>query len=246
MNRGPGAEAAVAVEGVTHRYGDVTALADVSLRVPDGSVTAVVGPNGSGKSTLLGVVAGVVAPTEGRVRTGAEGTDRAVGYLPQEPRFRPEFTVEETLTFYATLLSSPVDVEAAAARVGLADVRDRRVDALSGGDRRLLGLAQATLGSPPVVVLDEPASGLDYRMTARVRDVVAGLATDGTAVLLTTHDLDRAASADRLAVVDRGRVVARGPPTDVAEESGAAGLSAALIARTGDTPAVQSGAGGAR
>ncbi|MFB6352453.1 MAG: ABC transporter ATP-binding protein [Halobacteriales archaeon] len=233
------ADPVVRVEDVRHRFGDVEVLDGVSFSLSPGTLTALVGPNGSGKTTLLRVVAGLLAPSGGRVDRPAG--ERAVGYLPQHPGFRPAFTVEETLGFYAELLGG-ADVEAALAAVGLTDVRDRRVDALSGGMVRLLGLAQATLGDPPLAVLDEPTSDLDPGMTARITDAVAERAAGGTAVLLASHDLASVSAADAVLVLDRGAVVARGAPDELCEETETDSLAAAYRALVGDELTVRTGA----
>ncbi len=230
------------VRDVDFSYGDLQVLNEVSLSVPAGAVTAVVGPNGSGKTTLALVVAGLAAP-DGGERDLAAGGERPVGYLPQSPRFRPEFTVEETLTFYADLLSTPVDVEAAMDRVGLAGASDRRVAALSGGMRQLLGIAQALLGDPAMVVLDEPTSGLDPRMTRHVFEVIEDVAADGTGVFLTTHDLLHAEEADRIALLDSGTVLIEQPPDAFVANANADSLLSAFVSTLGEDPAVQTGEG---
>lgn len=234
--------AAARVRDVDFSYGDLQVLDDVSLSVPAGAVTAVVGPNGSGKTTLALVVAGLAAPESGERDLAAAG-ERPVGYLPQSPRFRPEFTVDETLSFYADLLSTPVDVEAAMDRVGLAGASDRRVSALSGGMRQLLGIAQALLGDPAMIVLDEPTSGLDPRMTRHVFAVIEDVAADGTGVFLTTHDLLHAEEADRVALLDSGTVLIEQPPDVFVANANADSLLAAFVSTLGEDPAVQTGAG---
>ena len=225
-------ETVARVEGVRHRFGDVAVLEDVSFDLEPGRVTALVGPNGSGKTTLLRIVAGLLAPTGGRVEL--PDRERAVGYLPQNPDFRPAFTVEETLRFYADLLAEAVDTDAALEQVGLVGARDRRVDALSGGMRRLLGLAQAVLGDPPLVLFDEPTGDLDPAMTRHIFDVVGDLAGSGTTVLLATHNLEGAAESDDVLVLDRGTVVASGPPEDLLAETGRDSLANAFLAIVGE------------
>ncbi|MFC6752150.1 ABC transporter ATP-binding protein [Halorubrum tibetense] len=212
------------LDGVTRTYGGIVVLDDVSLSIRPG-VTAVVGPNGSGKSTLLGTLAEVTLPVDGAVDRPTETDDRGaelgdsavepslvrrVGYLPQRVPFRESFTARETLAFYARLVGD--DPDAALESVGLKDASDRRVGALSGGMRRLLGIAQATIGDPPLVVLDEPASGLDPGMRERAFRLAAENAAGGTAVVVSSHDLDLVDRyADRAVVLDRGTVVAAGP-----------------------------------
>ena len=195
------------LHGVTHAYGGVPVLRSASLAVGPG-VTAVVGPNGSGKSTLLRILAGETAPVAGTVRYTGPDAQRPVGYLPQDVPFRGSFTARETLAFYARLVDA--DPDARLETVGLADAAARRVDALSGGMRRLLGIAQATLGDPPVVVLDEPTSGLDPGMRERAFELADDHADDA-AVVVSSHDLGLVdAHADGIVVLHRGRVAAAG------------------------------------
>lgn len=204
---------------VSRTFGDVTALADVSVEIPGGSVVALVGPNGSGKTTLLRILSGLLSPTDGDVEYEGPSATRPLGYLPQAPTFRPGYTTAETATFYARLVDDdPIEL---LERVGLGAVPDRRVEALSGGMTRLLGIAQALTGDPPVLSLDEPASGLDPVMSRRVFDIVEALADDGHAVVVTSHDLplvDRA--ADHVVILDRGSVVASDTPAALRERTG--------------------------
>ncbi|MFB6122814.1 MAG: ABC transporter ATP-binding protein [Haloferacaceae archaeon] len=215
------------VDGLGHAFGDVTVFRDVSFEVSEGTMTTLVGPNGSGKTTLLRIVAGLLSPTDGTVEVTSR-SGRAVGYLPQQPSFRPVFTVEETLRFYADLLPTDVDVAAAIERVGLAGARDRNVDALSGGMRRLLGIAQATLGDPSLVLLDEPTGDLDPRMTEYVFEVLVDLAESGMAIVLATHNLLGAENADDVVLLDRGRIVVSGPPDEFVAEADADSLAEAF------------------
>jgi len=146
----------LSTESVTKSYGGVTALDDVSVSIPGTAVTALIGPNGSGKTTLLELLLGVERPSLGTVDYHGPEAVRRFGYLPQRPTFRPGFTVAETAAFYAGLVGD--DAERLLEAVGLDAVADRRVSALSGGMTRLLGIAQALAGDPPVVVLDERAA----------------------------------------------------------------------------------------
>lgn len=233
----------VQASGVEHAFDSVAVLQDIDVELEASAVTALVGPNGSGKTTLLRILAGVVDPDTGEVEVRAGG-ERPIGYLPQEPSFRGVFTVEETIDFYAALLSSTVDPDAVLKRVGLDVVAQRRVDALSGGMRHLLGLAIAILGDPPLVVLDEPASGLDPKIRAHVFDAIRDLADQNTAVLLATHHLQGAELADRLAVIDRGVLVADGTPEEILSTAEADSLEDAFLALVSDGLAVQAGTEG--
>jgi ABC-type multidrug transport system ATPase subunit len=224
---------AVNVQAVTHSFGDVSVLDGVSLSIPAGRATALVGANGSGKTTLLRILAGLVAPDGGSVRLQATSA-RPVGYLPQSPSFRSTFTVEETLSTYAALLPGEIDVHQALADVGLGGVGGRRVDALSGGMRRLLGIAQATLGEPDVVLLDEPTGDLDPRMTRHVFETIDALTEEGTAVVLATHNLAGAAAVDRVAILEGGSVATVGSPDALIDDSGGETLTDAFVHFAGD------------
>lgn len=230
-------DALVELSNVTRTYGSVKVLDAVTFAVRPG-LTAVVGPNGSGKSTLLGTLAGTVEPTAGRVQyTGPEAI-RPVGYLPQQVPFRNEFTARETLAFYARLVGD--DPDEALDRVGLADAADRRVEALSGGMRRLLGIAQATIGDPPLVVLDEPASGLDPGMRERAFGVAAERASTNAAVVLSSHNLDLVdARADNVVLLQRGHVAAVGRREVLLDEYGVESVGGLYQAVVGDGPRVE-------
>jgi len=208
-------DSVVSAEGVERSFGDLDVLAGVSFAVAPASVTCLVGSNGSGKTTLLRIVAGLLDADAGSVTIDAGG-ERPVGYLAQRPDFRHQFTVAETLAFYGDLLGADVDVASTIERVGLGPVRDRRVGALSGGMVRLLGIAQATVGDPRVLVLDEPSSGLDPTVTRHVRGVIDDLGGAGRSILLATHDLGTVERvADQVLVLDDGAIAARGTPTEL-------------------------------
>jgi ABC-type multidrug transport system ATPase subunit len=194
-------DTAVTVEDLRVAFGDVEVFADVSLELESGTSTALVGPNGSGKSTLLRAIGGLQSAT-GTVSVVGDAP-RTLGYLPQNPQFRSGFTARETVATYASLLPGGADPDAALDRVGL-DAGERRVEALSGGMRRLLGIAVALLGDPPLLLLDEPTSDLDPVVSAHVFDVVDELADEGTTVLLATHDDRSVTRADRVLALQDG------------------------------------------
>lgn len=227
----PGSPVLEAVD-VDFAYGDVDVLDDVSVSLDGGRVTALVGPNGSGKTTLLRTLAGLQEPVAGAVRYHGPDAAREIGYLPQQPAFRPGFTVLETLSFYSSLVGAGRDdAVARLERLGLADAADRPAEALSGGMTRLLGIAQATVGDPPVVTLDEPASGLDPGMSTRVFEIATELADGGTAVLLTSHDLELVErTADWVVLIDAGTVAEQGPPGQIFDRLGVESLREAYEA----------------
>ncbi|WP_123624462.1 ABC transporter ATP-binding protein [Halorubrum sp. CSM-61] len=229
-------EAVASLSEVSRTYGGVPVLESVSLAVEPG-LTAVIGPNGSGKSTLLRVLVGATAPTAGEVRHPDAIGAKPIGYLPQRVPFREGFTARETLAFYARLVGD--DPDAALDRVGLGDAGDRRVEALSGGMRRLLGIAQAVLGDPSLVVLDEPASGLDPGMRERAFRAAADRADGDTAVVVSSHALDLVDDhADRVVVLRRGGVAAAGPLDRLLDERDAADARELYRVVTGETGAL--------
>ncbi|KAA9405227.1 ABC transporter ATP-binding protein [Haloarcula hispanica] len=204
---------------ITKTYGDVTAVSEVSLDVPSDAVTGFIGPNGSGKTTLLRILLGVERPTSGTVSYSGPDAERQLGYLPQRPTFRPGFSVRETAAFYADLVDD--DPDRLLERVGLEKVANRPVSGLSGGMTRLLGIAQALAGDPPIVMLDEPASGLDPAMSRLIFDIIESIADAGRAVVLCSHELPLVEeTADRLVVLESGRLVRTGSVESLREQTG--------------------------
>ena len=218
------------VDGIEHEYGRTTVLEGVSFEVRPGDVTAVIGPNGAGKTTLIRSIVGLHEPSGGEIRYRGPDATRPIGYLQQRPAFRPGQSVREALGFYASLAGeTDADSFERLERVGLSAAADHNVENLSGGMTRLVGIAQATIGDPPLVVLDEPASGLDPGMSARIFEVAEELAAAGTALLLSSHDLTLVErSADRVALLDDGSIVRQGSPADICDESGADSLLSAF------------------
>lgn len=234
--------------GIEQSFGDVTVLSGVDLSVDRAEIAALVGPNGSGKSTLLRILAALDPPTGGTVEIpGGSDRPRRIGFLPQQPAFRAGFSARDTLEFYASFVDG-VDAAAVAAtldRVGLEGVADRAVGSLSGGMTRLLGLGQAILGDPAVLVLDEPGSGLDPAMVERLFDTLGELAAGGTGIVVASHQLPAVDTyADTVSVLDGGRFVADGSPAALRERTDTQSLQAAfltLVRTTGDAT-VRSGA----
>ena len=223
----------VEVTEISKRFGRTTALAGLTFDAPAG-ITGLLGPNGSGKTTLLRMAATVLAPDAGRIRL--LGWDpsvaderlairRRLGYMPQEPGFHRSFTAFEFVDYIAILKEMTdrgarhEEVRRVLTLVGLQGVMDRKIKALSGGMRRRVALAQALLGDPDILVLDEPTAGLDPEQRLRFREIVSERAADRT-VLLSTHQTeDVAAMCPRVVVMLDGRALFEGTPrelTDVA------------------------------
>ena len=218
-------EPTVVLEHVTAGYGRRVALADVNLTVRAGSLLAVIGPNGAGKSTLLKLIAGLLKPDSGSVTVlgAAPGVEaRSVAYVPQAEAVDWDFpvTVGEVAMMgrYARLglgrRPSGEDrdrVEAALATVGMADLRERQVGALSGGQRRRVFLAKAIAADPVLYLLDEPVTGVDATTQEELMDVLEAESRAGKTVIASTHDLILAAQRFHEAAFINGRVVATGP-----------------------------------
>jgi ABC-2 type transport system ATP-binding protein len=208
---------AIATAGLTKHYPGVAALTDLTLDVPSGSIFGFLGPNGAGKSTTLKVLAGLSRPTSGSatvagVPVGAgPAYRRHVGYLAQEPQFYDWMSGRETLRFVASLFgggdAARTGIDAILARVGLADAADRRTSTYSGGMRQRLGIAQALVGDPSVLLLDEPVSALDPIGRREVLDLMRELRGEVT-VFYSTHILDDVERvSDHVAILDGGRLV---------------------------------------
>lgn len=230
----------VRVEGVGHAYRGRTALRDVDLALPVG-VTALLGPNGAGKSTLLGLLSTVLTPRRGRIELNGLDPVRdrwryreSIGFLPQRFTAPEQLTVAEFVTLSAWWRRVPrrergPAVQRALEATGLGELAASKVGKLSGGMLRRLGIAQALVNEPSVLLLDEPTVGLDPRQRNALREVITELGAEHT-VLLSTHlTEDVAAVAERVAVLDEGRVVADSSLAEFAEESEptAAGLEGA-------------------
>jgi ABC-2 type transport system ATP-binding protein len=214
----------ISVDHLSKRYGSITAVDDLSFEVREGEVLGLLGPNGAGKTTTLRMITGFLPPSRGRVRIG--GFDlydhpieakRKLGYLPEQPPLHPEMTVRRYLRFVAALKDVPASRTAAAVglaieRARLGDVADARIRTLSKGYRQRVGLAQAIVHEPPVLILDEPTSSLDPKQRAEVRELIVGLKGRHT-VILSTHILPEVSEvADRVVILHRGKVMAVDTP----------------------------------
>jgi len=217
----------IKVEHLTKDYGTTRAVENVSFDVPVGAVAALLGPNGSGKSTLMRVLTGYLSPTAGRVSVG--GIDvadrplaarRLIGYLPEQVSLYPELTVQRFLTFVAAVKGLGGAARRAAVsdvmeRCGLTDVARKLTGKLSKGYRQRVGLAQALVGDPPLLVLDEPTVGLDPVQTVEMRGLLRGLS--GRTVLLSTHILSEASAlCSHILILDRGHLLAEDTPEGLA------------------------------
>jgi ABC-2 type transport system ATP-binding protein len=220
----------IEVRGLEKSFGDVAAVAGITFAVGRGEIVGFLGPNGAGKTTTMRILAGVFPPSAGDVRIAgrdpgvdALGCRRAVGYFPEHAPTYPDLGVDEFLGFVADVKRVPRR-RAAVARVvdacGIGAMLRRRIGTLSKGYRQRVGLAQALLGDPPILILDEPTIGLDPEQVVEIRDLVRGLRGDRT-VLFSSHILSEVETlCERVVVIARGRLVGEGSPADLAARLG--------------------------
>ena len=234
----------ITVQGLTKRYGQVTAVSGLSFEVEPGQLTGFLGPNGAGKTTTLRMLLGLVTPTEGSAlidgRRYADLAEprRAVGAVLESTGFHPGRTGRDHLRVIAQASGIPAArVEDVLHRVGLHDAAGRRVRGYSLGMRQRLGLAAALLGDPRILILDEPANGLDPAGMADLRDLLRALATEGRTILMSSHVLSEVAlTVDRVVIIAGGTLRYAG---DLAELTAANGetLEAAFLRLTSPAPA---------
>jgi Cu-processing system ATP-binding protein len=211
---------AIVLQSVRKRYGSSVAVNDVSLDLPEGKTVAFVGHNGAGKTTLFKLMLGLTRPTSGVVRVLGEdpgtGAGRAarmnIGYLPENVVFSGALTGREMLLFYASLKGrSARECDTLLEQVGLGAARNKRVNTYSKGMRQRLGLAQALLGEPRLLFLDEPTTGLDPLVRQNFYDLVGELRGRGVTALLSSHALSELeARTDHVVILDHGKVLVSG------------------------------------
>ena len=217
----------IEVHNLTKRYGPHTAVDDISFSVPKGEVVGFLGPNGAGKSTTMNILTGYLSATEGEVTI--DGTDilespvdvkRRIGYLPENPPIYGEMTVREYLNFVCRIKQVPKSevrnrVESGLHTVGIVEVFNRRIGNLSKGYRQRVGLAQALMGNPDILILDEPTAGLDPKQIIEIRELIKELGKDRT-VILSSHILPEVSEiCRRVMIINSGRIVADGDPATI-------------------------------
>ncbi len=243
----------IEVRHLTKRYGDRVAVSDLSFEVARGDVVGFLGPNGAGKSTTLRMLTGFLEPSEGSIRI--DGLDavndglsvrKRVGYMPEAVPLYLEMRVVEYLRYRAELKGVPraqitKNVDRALELASVADVRTRVIGQLSKGYRQRVGLADALVADPPLLILDEPTAGLDPNQIRQVRDLIRELAKEKT-VLLSTHILPEVeAVCAQVVIIDRGRLVSKGKPEDLRNVGG--GLRGLVIEARAEASALRSALG---
>ena len=220
---------AVRCEQLSKRYGNVAAVDNLSLTVRRGECFGLLGPNGAGKTTTIEILEGLLTPDEGDVevlglrwRTDETELRQRLGVQLQETRLAEKLTVEETLRLFRAFHHRGRSVDDLLRVVELDGKRASWVGTLSGGQRQRLAIACALAGAPDLLFLDEPTTGLDPQSRRQLWAVLDQFRLGGGTIVLTTHDMDEAeVLCDRVAVVDRGRVIALGAPKDLIESFGA-------------------------
>ena len=235
----------IEVSHLSKKYGTHPAIEDLSFTVGDGQIFGLLGPNGAGKSTIMNILTGYLAPTSGEVKvTGfslpeqAQQAKACVGYLPEQPPLYPEMTVQEYLDFA---------VRKAARRTGLEEVLPRLIRSLSKGYRQRVGIAQALLGAPQLIILDEPTVGLDPAQVIEIRRLIRELGKSHT-VILSSHILSEVqAVCSQVLILSKGHLVAVGAPEQLAEKlnpgsrlrATALGEGKAVLKAVGEIPGIR-------
>ncbi len=224
MNRNA---ASVVLDGLVKRFGDFTAVDGISLEVYSGEIFGFLGPNGAGKSTTIRTLCGLLRPTAGRatvagfdVASQPEAIRQRIGYMSQKFSLYNDLRAVENLRLFAGLYSVPLQqveerIEWALHMAGLEGRASSITGTLAGGWKQRLALGCAVLHRPPIVFLDEPTSGVDPLSRRRFWDLIHDMAAGGVTVFVTTHYMDEAEYCNRLALINRGRIVALGTPTEL-------------------------------
>lgn len=220
----------IVAQGLTKHYGKFIAVSDISFSVPQGEVVAFLGPNGAGKSTTMKMLTGYLAPTRGRASIGGfdvfenrQAAAQILGYLPENGPLYTEMTPKSLLWYCAQLRGLSKDftnqrIEYVVDRCSLGTVWEKPIGKLSKGFRQRVGMAQALLHDPEILILDEPTSGLDPNQTHQVRELIRSLAKSKT-ILLSTHILSEVrAMCDRIILVNNGRMILDGAVSELSED----------------------------
>ncbi|ELA6661529.1 ABC transporter ATP-binding protein [Vibrio alginolyticus] len=225
-------EYAIQAENVVKKFGDFTAINNITLNVPKGSIYGFLGPNGCGKSTTIRVLTGLLSPSEGNVDVlGLEIPKQSellrlkIGYMTQKFSLYDDLTVQENLEFIGQIFG--METKALKARIeeqlstyGLDQLREQRVGGMSGGQKQRLSLAAATMHKPELLFLDEPTSAVDPENRRDFWEQLFDLSDQGTTILVTTHYMDEAERCHRLAIMEAGEIRADGEPEELMAQMG--------------------------
>ena len=235
----------IELAGVTKRYGDFTAVRDLSLAIPRGATYGLLGPNGAGKTTTIRMILRIIEETSGEVRVLGEPVSREVldrvGYLPEERGVYKRMTVRRLLTFLAELKGMPASESAPRMdrwlrRLDLVEWKESKVEELSKGMQQKLQFIATVLHEPDIVILDEPFSGLDPINQKVLREIIAELRDEGRTILFSTHIIEHAERiCDRVCIIARGEKVADGTLQQVKQRHGASYVSLEIAAGDGES-----------
>lgn len=249
----------IQVENLVKKYGDHLAVDHLSFQVEQGKIYGFLGPNGAGKTTTMNIMTGYIAATEGSVKINgydilkdAEEAKKCIGYLPEVPPLYLDMTVGEYLKFVAGLKKIPKEdhtkqIEEVMALTMISDMYGRLIKNLSKGYKQRVGLAQAVLGYPDVIILDEPTVGLDPKQIIEIRDLIKKLGKKHT-VILSSHILSEVqAVCDEIMIISRGRLVASDTPEGLTKRmSGGAGVTLTILGTKEQAEAVLNSLSGIR
>jgi gliding motility-associated transport system ATP-binding protein len=238
----------IEVENLTKRYGPTLAVSDVSFQVQKGEILGFLGPNGAGKTTTMRIITGFLSASSGRVRVAgidvAESplaAKKCLGYLPENPPVYTDMTVNEYLAFVGRIKGVPRSelkkrIGEVSEKCAVTDMQNRQIGRLSKGYRQRVGLAQALIHNPDVLVLDEPTAGLDPKQIIETRELIKGLAGQHT-VILSTHILPEVSkTCQRVVVINKGAVVAMGAPDELTARL--QGYGSVLVTVEGPAPEI--------
>jgi len=225
--------AIVSVRNLVKQYGNFTAVNNISFDVPKGSIFGLIGPNGAGKSTTFSVIASLLKPTTGEARVGGfdpavspRDVRRLIGYMPDQLGVYGGLSAEEYLRFYAAAYQIPKNdwpalVDGLLELVGLSEKRDTDIDTMSRGMKQRMSLARALVHDPEVLILDEPASGLDPRARVELRELIQQLSSMGKTIIISSHILSELQElCTDIAIIEGGEVLAAGTPSEIARTLG--------------------------
>jgi ABC-2 type transport system ATP-binding protein len=239
-------ESAITITNLTKRFGDITAVDNLSLEIGWGELFGILGPNGAGKSTAVNVLSTLLEPTDGSATVDGndvvfdpEGVREVIGVCPQKPAFYPHLTGEENITLMGEMYLVPKDVlkervTTMVEKIGMEDHIGRRAKEYSGGMIRRVSMLMALVSDPKIALLDEPTVAMDPKSRRAVWDYIRELKEQGKAIILTTHYMEEAQElCDRVAILDEGKLIALGSPADLMEIHQAKNLEEVFLKLTG-------------
>ncbi|MCP4745071.1 MAG: ABC transporter ATP-binding protein [Desulfobacteraceae bacterium] len=210
----------IETQNITKKYGTITAVKELNLKIPQGVCFGLLGPNGAGKTTLIEMIEGIISPTAGNVLyfgKSRKGTFREqIGIMFQQTSLLNYMTVRETLETFKSLYHKSLPIESLMQLCHLNEIRDQYNDKISGGQRQRLLLALALVNQPKLIFLDEPSTGLDPQARRNLWEIITKIKKQGKTIILTTHYMEEAQElCDQIAIMEQGQIIAKGTPDDL-------------------------------